>query len=101
MGCIIKMRFTLTSIFLIIAGFIFLAVFSVSSLLLTETSDALSTVDTGLPSGYTDIKNLLPSAFGIIGAIFLVCGIVLVFLLDSLADENEYYYEENNRYYRR
>ena len=86
------MRFTTTSIMFIVAGFIFLAFWGFSSLLIDEVGNALDDVDDNLPTDYTEIRNLLPTAFGIIAAIFFVCGIILIFVLDSISDEPEMYY---------
>jgi len=84
------MRFTLASVFFLIAAFIFFIMWAVSSFVITEVGDALD--DTGLDSDYQGIKTLLSTGFGIIAAIFFVCGILLIFVLDSLADEPEMYY---------
>ena len=88
------MRFPLASVFFIIASFIFFAIFAVSSLLITEVGDALDAIDDDLGGDYPYIVQLLPTAFGIIAAIFFVVGILLIFVLDSLADEPEMYWRE-------
>ena len=38
-----------------------------------------------------DIKSIVPTAFGIISCIMFVCGLLVVFFWDSLAEEYEYY----------
>lgn len=86
------MRFTLASLFFVIAAFVFFLLWAVSSFVITEVGDALDPIDDALPSEYNDIITLLPTAFGIICAIFFVTGIVLIFVLDSLADEPEMYW---------
>ena len=86
------MRFTLASVFFIIAAFVFFICWAVSSYTITEIGDALSDSDSGFPASYQNIKTLLPTAFGIIAAIFFVVGILLIFVLDSLGDEPEMYY---------
>jgi len=86
------MRFPTAALFFLVAAFIFFAFFAISSLLLTSVDEALDNVDSGMSSDYHTIKDLLPTAFGIIGAIFFVVGIVLIFIMDSLADEPEYYW---------
>ena len=88
------MRFTLASLFFVIACFIFFIMWAVGSFVLTEFDSALDTTDTGLPSSYHDLKTLLTNAFGIICAIFFVCAILSIFVLDSLADEPEMYWRE-------
>jgi len=85
------LRFPIAALFLVIAGFMFLAFFGVGSLLLTETADALDPLDDDLDIGYHDIITKLPTAFGIIGAILLVLAVV-VFIVDSLSDEPEMYW---------
>jgi len=87
---VLPMRFTLASIFFLIGAFVFFIMWAVSSLVITEVGDALD--DTGYPSEYQDIKNLLSTTFGIIAAIFFVCALLLIFILDSLADEPEMYW---------
>ena len=86
------MRFPVVAIFFVIAAFIFLALWGVGSLLLTEMSDALGTIDEDLDSTYHDEITLLTNGFGIIAAIFFVCGILLVFVLEALEDEPEMYW---------
>lgn len=85
------MRFPIAAVMFVVASFIFFILFAVSSMLMTEVGDALDNVDDGLPSDYTNLRNLIPAAFGIIGAIFFVTGILLIFFLESTSDEYEYY----------
>ena len=85
------MRFPLAAVMLVVASFIFFILFAVSSLLMTEVGDALDNVDDGMPSEYTNLRNLIPTAFGIICAIFFVSGILLIFFLESTSDEYEFY----------
>ena len=84
------MRFTLASVFFLIAAFAFFIMWAISSFVITEVGDSLD--DSGFDSQYQGIKNLLSTGFGILAAIFFVAGILLVFVLDSLADEPEMYY---------
>jgi len=83
------MRFPLAALFFIILSFIFLAFWGFSSLLISETSDALSP---SAPSEALSIINLLPTAFGIICVVFFIVGILLIFILDSFAEEPELYW---------
>ena len=88
------MRFGTASLFFIIAAFIFFVMWAVGSLVLTEFGDALDNVDDDLDAEYTDLRNLIPTAFGVIAAIFFVAGIVIIFVMDSLAEEDELYWRE-------
>lgn len=67
---------------------------AVGYFVLTEFDTSLSTVDSDLPSGYTDVKTLLINSFGILCAIFFVAAILSIFVLESLADEPETYWRE-------
>jgi len=86
------MRFTLSSIFFLVAGFIFFIMWAVMSYLLDEVHTAFVPYKAGLDTGFADVIDLLPTAFGVICAIFVVTGIVLIFIMDSLADEPEMYW---------
>lgn len=88
------MRFPIASLLLIISGFIFFVFWAVSSYLIDATYNAMSPLGSGLDASYASELSLLPTAFGVICAIFFVTGIVSVFLLDSLSDEPEYYYKQ-------
>jgi len=88
------MRFPVAALFFICAGFIFLATFAVGSLLIDEIDTAFDNEKPNLDSSFTDTLTLLKDAFGIISAIFLVTGVLLAFILQSLSDEPEYYYRE-------
>ena len=90
------MRFTLASVFFLIAAFAFFIMWAVSSFVITEVGDSLD--DSGFDSQYQGIKTLLSTGFGILAAIFFVAGVLLVFVLDSLADEPEMYYRERRGY---
>ena len=88
------MRFPLAALFFLISAFIFFILWRVGSLLIDTTYDAMEPLSEGLPAGYASLIALLPTAFGIICAIFFVTGILLIFVLDSLADEPETYYRQ-------
>jgi len=85
------MRFGSASILFIVTGFIFLIVWAVMSLFLDEVHSAMSAV---APAEALGIINLLPTAFGVICAIFITTGVVLVFVMDSLQDEPEMYWRQ-------
>ena len=87
------MRFPLAAMLFLISSFIFFVSWAVSSYLITTVDDALSPLSTGFStSGFADVVTLLPWAFGILCAIFFIAGILLIFVLDSLADEPEMYW---------
>jgi len=83
------LRFPLAALLFIILSFIFLVFWAFTSLLIGETSDALTP---SAPSGALSTINLLPTAFGIICVIFFITGILLIFILDSFAEEPELYW---------
>lgn len=83
------MRFSIAALFFLIGSFIFFICWAVSSLVLKEFSDALTP---SAPAEALPYFTLLPTAFGIISAIFFVAGLLIIFVLDSLADEPEMYW---------
>lgn len=85
------MRFPLAALYLVIAGFMFLAFFGVGSLLLSEMEEALEANDDGLDNQFNFQTDLIISGFGVISAILLVLSVV-VFVIESLSDEPEYFY---------
>jgi beta-lactamase regulating signal transducer with metallopeptidase domain len=87
------MRFPLAAMFFVISGFIFLAFWGFSSLLITTVTDAISPLAADLnETGLDEIITLLPTAFGFICVLFFIVGIVLIFILDANADEPEMYW---------
>ena len=89
------MRFPLASLFFLIAAFVFFCFWAYSSLVITTVSDALTPLGSGFStSNFSDLVALLPTVFGIICALFFIIGIVLIFVMDSLADEPELYWRE-------
>ncbi len=85
------MRFPIAALFFVILSFIFFVIYATGSKLLTAVSDALLPT---APTGAGSIITTLQNAFGIIAAIFFIVGIVLIFVLDSLAEEPEQYWRE-------
>jgi len=66
---------------------------AVTSLFITVSVDAMTPLYTAVGNAtLTGYLTLLPGAFAIICAIFFFTGIVLIFVLDALSDESEYYY---------
>jgi len=89
------MRFPLAALFFIIASFVFFAGFGMSSWLIDEMGNGLQdNVDSLGNSTLNNLWTLIPSAFGIIGALFFIVGVLLIFVLDATADEPEYFYRE-------
>jgi len=83
------LKFPLAALYLVIFGFVFLIMFGIGSLLLSSMDDALSPTS---PDSQFDYQvDIIIAAFGVIGAIVLVTG-VIVFVVESLSDEPEYYY---------
>lgn len=85
------MRFPVAAIFLVIFGFMFLAFFGVGSFLLSETEDALTARATDIDGQFGYEVDIIISAFGVIGAIMIVLGVV-VFVVECFSDEPEYYW---------
>jgi hypothetical protein len=89
------MRFPLAALFFLVTSFIFFVSWAVSSYIISAVDDALTPLSTGFStSNFSELVTLLPTAFGIICAIFFIVGIFLIFVLDSLADEPEMYWRE-------
>lgn len=77
----------------IVAAFIFFVCFAVSFKLIDETHTALDPYVDDVGEGQLSyLHDLIPYAFGIIGAIFFIAGILIIFVFDSLAEEPEYFY---------
>ena len=86
------MRFPTAALFFVIACFIFFVLWAVSSYFIGATVDVMSPLAEDLSTdSYRDLLGLLPWAFGIICAIFFVTAIIIIFVLESLSDEPEYY----------
>lgn len=83
------MRFSIAALFFVCLSFIFFIMWAVFSYFLDEIYDALSP---SAPVGAMATITLLPTAFGVLCAIFFVTSLVLIFILDSLADEPEMYW---------
>lgn len=85
------MRFPRAAIWFVIAAFVFLIMFGVSSRIITEFTNAVDPFDDNLGATYQEEIALIPYAFAIISAILFVCGIIIVFFMDALGEEYEYY----------
>ena len=87
------MRFPLAALFFLITSFIFFVSWVVSSYLLSSVGDAITPLSASfMASTQGEFITLLPTAFGVICALFFLIGILLIFVLDSLADEPEMYW---------
>jgi len=84
------MRFPRAAIIFLITAFAFFVMWAATSRLISEISDGVDPFDDSLGGTYDDEKALLPTAFGIISAIFFVMT-VIAFIIDSLGEEYEYY----------
>ena len=86
------MRYPAAALGFVIACFIFFVLWAVSSFMLSEVGGAMQPFASQLSTdNYSNMLGMLPWAFGIICAIFFVCAIIFVFLLESFSDEQEYY----------
>ena len=83
------MRFTFASLFFIVLGFIFLVLWGFFSFYLDTIYDALAPSAVG---NSLELMENISLAFGVICALFFVVGIILIFVLDSFADEPETYW---------
>ena len=88
------MRFPIAALFFIIASFIFFVIFASCSLFINEIGNSaqFENAKNTLDSRFEQQINTIGTAFGVISAIFFVTGILLIFILDSLSDEPEFYY---------
>lgn len=85
------MRFPRAAIFFMIGAFVFLMMFAVSSRMITEFQNAVDPYDDNLGATYEEEKNLIPYAFGIVAAILFIFGVIIVFFVNALGEEYEYY----------
>lgn len=93
------MRFPLAALFFLVMSFIFFVSWAVASFLINATKDAMTPLAADLGSAeYDAMLVLLPTAFGVICVIFFLVGILLIFVMESLADEPEYYTRPPGRY---
>ena len=88
------MRFPIAAVVFLAMSFIFFVTFAVGHLVLSEVDDAFDPYDDDLDASFGETVTLLKDAFGIIGAIFFVSGILIFFVMDSFSDEDELYYRE-------
>jgi len=86
------MRFPLASLFFLITSFVFFISWAVSSYLITAVDDALTPTASFSTSSFSDLVTLIPTAFGVICVLFFIAGIILIFVMDSLAEEPETYW---------
>lgn len=87
-------RFAIGAVLFIVAMFMFFVGYAVSSYLLDKVGDAMLPFTATLSTtNATDNITLLSTAFGVICAIIVVL-IIIIFYMDTLADEPELYYKE-------
>jgi len=85
------MNYVVSAVFFLVASFIFAICWAVTSFMLDEIATAMGGFAAGMPAA--DTISLLSWAFGIFCVLFLLVGIVLIFILESMRDEPEYYYQ--------
>ena len=83
------MRFSIASLMFLISSFIFGVFWAVISYLHDQINTALSGFTT---ANSQNIIDMIQTGFGIICALFFIVGILLIFVLDSMADEPEFYW---------
>jgi hypothetical protein len=83
------MRFSMAALMLIVLSFIFFIFFVFGSILIEETHDAL--LPHSPDSDYTFLLKTIKNGFAVIGIIFFVAGILLIFVFDSLSDDPDIY----------
>lgn len=88
------MRFPIAAVMFLVGSFIFFIFFAATSYIQTNVMEALDPLDDDLDQTYHDEITLLSNAFAVIASIFFVVGLLLIFILDSLSEEPEYYWRE-------
>ena len=78
-----------TKIYAMLIAFSMVSIFGASAAI----ADSSDVTTTWIVPADTTIATLLPTALGILCAIFFVTGILLIFVVDALADEPEMYYK--------
>ena len=88
------MRLPISALMFLVSSFLFFVGWAVSSYFLNAVVEAMAPhyAKLGEPV-LTGYLTLLPSALGVLCAIFFVTGILLIFVVDALADEPEMYYK--------
>lgn len=88
------MRFPIAAIFFILTSFIFFIAWAVSSFFINTIKTNLQDQVTALGnSQLNDMWTTIPTAFGVIGVLLFVIGVVLLFFLDATRDEPEHFWE--------
>jgi len=89
------MRFPIAALFFLISSFVFFVSWASVTFLLDEVVQAMTPhyakIGDATLTGYL---TLLPTALGVLCAVFFITGILLIFVMDSLADEPEMYYRQ-------
>lgn len=83
------MRFSVAAMFFLIGSFIFGVFWSVISYLHDEINSALAG---SANANAQNLIDMMQTGFGIFCALFFIVGILLIFVLDSMADEPEVYW---------
>ena len=92
------MKFPLAAIFFLVASFIFFIIWVVMTFMLSTVYGALSPLGSGFSvadnTSYMNDISTVQFAFGFLCLLFLIVGIILIFVLESWSDEPEYYYRQ-------
>jgi len=88
------LRFPVAAIMFLVGAFIFFIFFATTSLMQTSILEGLDPYDDDLDPMYHEEISLLSKAFAVIAAIFFVSGLLLIFVLDSISEEPEYYWRD-------
>lgn len=88
------MRFPIAALMFLVGAFMFFIFFAATSYIQTNIMEGLDPYDDDLGSTYDDEISLLSTAFAVIAAIFFVTGLLLIFVIDSLSEEPEYYWRD-------
>jgi hypothetical protein len=90
------MKFPLAAIMFLAASFIFFVIWAVMTFFLSTVYGVLSPLSAGFSTSdnasYMNDLSTVQFAFGFICVLFLIVGIILIFVLESWSDEPEYYY---------
>jgi hypothetical protein len=92
------MKFPIAAIMFLVASFIFFILYVVMTFLLSTVYGVLSPLGSSFSvadnASYMSDISTVQFAFGFICVLFLIVGIILIFVLESWSDEPEYYYRQ-------
>ena len=86
-------RFPLAAIILIVISFVFFIIYAVMSFVLSVVSDMVTSnpgvLDATGQAAVASESNLLATAFGVIGLVLFIAGILVVFFFDTFKSEQD------------